>query len=400
MSFCCMKQHINAPDKKWCGECGSVIAGTIIDDYTILSYIGQGSSGTIYLARQHSLNNRQVVIKILNARWSQGKVNRFRQEAALLASLSHPYILPVYAYGVVQAPNQEATSSYSPYLVFPYIEQGSLDEVLVRENRRSMPLKRVIPLIEEIADALEYAHSKGILHRDVKPANLLLLGSHVILADFGVASLIEADQTHLRASLAGTPSYMAPEVWRYAPGRYSDQYALAVTCFRLLTGRLPWQEQNTSTPRNWLYAHCFVEPMSVLKYCPDVTQGIDIVLKRALAKDPHDRYPSVMAFTADLRVAADETQVNILPAVTPYIYSITHQHAAIPHFSQKEEVIQSTADTKGLMENPIPTVEETASIGQLQTIGETNPLSDMTGGRGWIWKGFVLNALICTLLTA
>ena len=89
---------------------------------------------------------------------------------------------------------------------------------------------------EEVADALDYAHSRGVLHRDVKPANILRVGSHVVLSDFGMAALIDADTSHLQASLAGSPAFMSPEVWRYNPGRYSDQYALAVVIYEWLCG--------------------------------------------------------------------------------------------------------------------------------------------------------------------
>jgi len=313
MPLCSKNQHITVPGNMWCSECGSLITGTQIDDYTILSYMGQGSFGAVYLASQQSLNNRKVVIKMLQSSWSQEHVYHFQQEAAFLASLSHPYILTIYAYGVLNN-RQDSSTSYAPYFVLPYIEQGSLDDVLAQEGKHTMPLKRVVTIAGELADALDYAHSKGVLHRDVKPANILCVGSHVVLSDFGVATLIDADTSHLQASLAGSPAFMAPEVWRCNPGRYSDQYALAVTCFRLLTGDYPWHNAE-GRMRDWTQLHCFVEPRSLHDHCPEICWGVDLALQRALAKDPHERYPSVGAFASDLRAAAEDTQMCIVPSL-------------------------------------------------------------------------------------
>jgi serine/threonine protein kinase len=313
MPLCSKNQHITVPGNMWCSECGSLITGTQIDDYTILSYMGQGSFGAVYLASQQSLNNRKVVIKMLQSSWSQEHVYHFQQEAAFLASLSHPYILTIYAYGVLNNQQGSATS-YVPYFVLPYIEQGSLDDMLAQEGKHTMPLKQVVTIAGELADALDYAHSKGVLHRDVKPANILCVGSHVVLSDFGVATLIDADTSHLQASLAGSPAFMAPEVWRCNPGRYSDQYALAVTCFRLLTGDYPWHNAEGRI-RDWTQLHCFVEPRSLHDHCPEISWGVDLALQRALAKDPHERYPSGGAFASDLRAAAEDTQMCIVPSL-------------------------------------------------------------------------------------
>ncbi len=311
MSVCCMHQHINIPGTIWCTNCESLIAGVRFDDYTVTSYLGQGSFGAIYLAQQHSLNKRTVVIKMSQGSWSQEAVVAFRQEAAILASLSHPYILPIHAYGLLHV-LLEDRSNYLPYVVLPYAEQGSLEDMLVQGRVGTLPLKRVLAIVEEMADALDYAHTRGVLHRDVKPANILLMGSHVVLSDFGVAALIDVETSHVRTSLAGSPAFMAPEVWQFCPGRYSDQYALAVTCFRLLTGKYPWHNPEGRI-KQWTYLHSFVPPRSLHDYSPELSKGVDLVLQRALAKDPHERYPSVSAFASDLRAAESDTQICFIP---------------------------------------------------------------------------------------
>ena len=313
MAYCFIERHVNVAGTMWC-ECGSLVAGTPVDGYNVISYLGHGTSGDVYLAEQRTLNNRKVVIKIAHRSWSQADIDNFRREAALLASLSHPYILPIYAYGVIYE-RRSPLFTYSPYLVLPYAEQGSLEEAFLRSGKRPWPLLRVVSMAQEIADALDYAHARGVLHRDVKPANVLQMGSHVLLADFSVASLIDADVSHVYAPLAGSPAYMASEVWRHNPGRYSDQYALAVTCFRLLAGEYPWAKMNEGNIQEWLHLHCHMPPRPLQAYRPNLPSAVDLVLQKALAKDPHERYETVQAFAADLLDASeDKTLVLNKPA--------------------------------------------------------------------------------------
>src|SRR5436853_4631991 len=175
MPLCCLKQHRNPLGKIWCTECTSLIAGASIGAYVIDSHLGQGStSAAVYLAHQPKLNNRKVVIKVLHSVASQESINDFRKEAAVLASLSHPYILSIYDYDIIEEVrvDQLGNYSYSLYLVLQYAERGSLDDIFKREGSRPWSLQRVLPIIEEVAEALDYAHSQGIFHRDVKPANI------------------------------------------------------------------------------------------------------------------------------------------------------------------------------------------------------------------------------------
>lgn len=313
MAFCCIQQHLNPANTMWCEHCESLIAGTQINDFKVISYIGDGSLSAVYLAEQQSLNERKVVIKILQQPWDQLHAEYFQQEAALLASLSHPYILPIHAFGIIyeqfRSPNINArfqTPTLFPYLVLPYAEQGSIAAAFVGEGRRPWSIDRVIPIVRDAAEALDYAHSRGVLHRDVKPGNLLQTGSHVLLADFSVASMIDANKSHLDAPWAGSPAYMAPEVWALAPGRYSDQYALAVTCFYLLAGNYPWQLVGETHVRDWLNLHRNVMPYPLYKLRPDLPPAVGFVLERALKKEPHERYPTVQAFATDLFTASRE----------------------------------------------------------------------------------------------
>src|SRR5579864_4668038 len=234
MAYCCIARHENKTGALRCRECGSLVAGAMIGDYRLLAFVGKGSTAEVYLAEQMAPIKRKVVIKMLSQALSDARLETFRREASVLASLSHPYILPIFSYGLLYR-----EPDYLPYLVLPFAERGSLADIMAREGQRPWSLNRVVPIAREIADALDYAHGQRVLHRDVKPANILYMGSHALLSDFSVATLIDAEESHLDAPWAGSPAYMAPEVWQLRPGRYSDQYALAITCFYLLAGNLP-----------------------------------------------------------------------------------------------------------------------------------------------------------------
>src|SRR2546422_7315184 len=158
MAYCCINQHHNEPGNIRCIECGSLIAGELVGDYRVVSYIGNGSYSDVYLAMQHSLNQRKVVIKVLHRSCSQRHVDDFRREAALLASLSHPYILPIFSYGVIHERTMVA-GNYLPYLVVQFAEQGSLAKSFERPGNRPWSLERVLPLAGRAAAAVADAQS-------------------------------------------------------------------------------------------------------------------------------------------------------------------------------------------------------------------------------------------------
>jgi serine/threonine protein kinase len=417
MPLCCLQQHRNPLGKVWCSECTSLIAGASIGDYVIASHLGQGNtSAAVYLAHQPKLNNRKVVIKVLHSVASQESVNDFRKEAAVLASLSHPYILPIYDYDIIEELRVDSLGnySYSPYLVLKYAEQGSLDDIFKREGNHPWSQQRVLPIIKEAAEALDYAHSQGILHRDVKPANILMFGAHIMLADFGVASLIDVDMSHLDAPWAGSPAYMAPEVWRYKPGRYSDQYALAVTCFRLLTGEYPWKIAIGGTAQ-WMHLHQYVAPYSLRTYRPDLPVAMGLVLQRALAREPHDRYPTVSAFAADLRRAAqDETQQLAPPPLLP-LPARSHAEGvpsptpglSVPSApAQRQRAQPAAPPSAGGSTSSIPSFSEDLHQNGKDPlnlkINISGPIVEEISQKlqqsRWSLQAFILNLVICTVL--
>lgn len=423
MSYCCIGHHLNNGDTLYCAVCGSLIEGMMIGDYRLLSYLGKGSAADVYLAEQPALHKRKVVIKILHRSWSEARVSNFQREAAALALLTHPYIVPIFAYGVLSKqgenmPKREDAEA-QPYLVLPYAEQGSLDEIIARRGKRPWSLTRVVTIAKEIAEALDYAHARGILHRDVKPANILQMGSHAVLSDFGVSALIDADISHLSSPWAGSPGYMAPEVWQLRPGRYSDQYALAVTCYYLLAAQLPWQRDNNTRSPSWTELHCFVPPRSILEVRPNLPLAVDVVLKRALAKDPHDRYPTVQAFADDLYVASqDITQVvGSLPArprnrkiVAQLAQTGTPAHVEEKHKDKEQQPMRLSAEGRlALQPAPMqPNAQHKVVIAPAPDVARRWHISDIStdmikaykNSDNWVWSAFILNLLICLLVAA
>src|SRR6266496_2542205 len=413
MLFCCINQHLNKPGNIRCAECSSLLAGAIIDDYRVVSYIGKGSTSDVYLAEQNSLLGRKVVIKILHRSCSEEHVDNFRSEAKLLASLSHPYILPIFSYGVIHE-RTTFSANYVPYLVVQFAEQGSLAESFEQQGNRPWTLERVITLAREVAEALDYAHSRNVLHRDVKPANLLQIGSHVLLSDFSVASLIDADASHLSTGLAGSPAYMAPEVWNLHPGRYSDQYALAVTSFFLLAGDYPLRKNGENNARSWQNLHCFATPSSLSAFRPDVPEAVNVVLQRALAKKPHERYPTVQAFASDLLVASQEITQQLNKAPRPDLGDVA-LFRPVPRNVQTDgkewreiqEVGVSLANapaTDAIAAPAIPPINQAwENVGkqavqmQDQDI-HTDEHNFPRYSNKWVWYSLLLNLFICLVL--
>ena len=415
MLFCCINQHLNKPGNIRCTECSSLLAGAIIGDYRVVSYIGKGSTSDVYLAEQNSLLGRKVVIKILHKSCSEEHVDNFRTEAKLLASLSHPYILPIFSYGVIYG-RSSFSANYLPYLVVQFAEQGSLAESFERQGNRPWSLERVVTLAREVAEALDYAHSRNVLHRDVKPANLLQIGSHVLLSDFSVASLIDADASHLSTGLAGSPAYMAPEVWGMHPGRYSDQYALAITCFFLLTGNYPFRNNESSNLRGWQHLHCYTIPISLGEYRADLPLAVNIVLQKAMTKNPHERYPTVQAFALDLLNASQEiTQRLVKPSIS--VLSPVTRFRPVEGNAQPNEkellelqpvgVSLANAPTTDPIAHPIiPVRTKHASWGRegknkplLHEVHMTTPKAPRRRSR-WIWCALLLSVFIYLMLIA
>ena len=258
---------------------GSTIAG-----YRIEGVLGQGQMGTVYLARSPDLP-RYESLKVLNRELSDDEAfeARFLREAEVVSQLNHPNIVTVYRRG---------HDDGHLWIAMEYVPGTDADSAL-RQGR--MPPARAVHIIEQIASALDYAHQRRVVHRDVKPANFLLSDEpsdheRVLLADFGVARYRGQNEISLAGSVIATVAYAAPEVLAGRPsdGR-ADLYSLGCSLYRLLTGQTPYPNGNTATV---IEAHLEQPPPRVTDLVPGLPRAIDNVIATAMAKDPARRYQS------------------------------------------------------------------------------------------------------------
>ena len=272
------------------------LAAELARQYDVLRLLGQGGMGTVWLARERSLD-RLVAIKVLASESvAIGDLReRFRREARIAARLAHPNIVPLYAFGETQD---------ALYLVMGYVEGESLAARIEREGK--LPRKVTLRLLSEIADALAFAHREGVVHRDVKPDNILIeaRSGRAMLADFGIARAEESASSVTMTGMAlGTPSYMSPEAaaGERVDGR-SDLYALAVVGYRMLAGKLPF----AGTSLQQLMAqHATAKPGDLALAVARPDRGVARVIMRGLEKEPAMRWASADDFRDMLRMEAD-----------------------------------------------------------------------------------------------
>jgi len=260
--------------------------------YQIEGMLGRGGMAVVYRAHD-PLFGRIVALKILAPHLGGAAqyTERFQREARAMARLQHPNILPVYDVG-----EQDGVA----YLVMQCVEGGSLHDRLALQRRAGyVRVAEMLAILEPVADALDYAHGCGIIHRDIKPHNILLTaGAYPYLTDFGLAKVIDQDGPGPALTLAnpliGTPAYMSPEQAQGQPldGR-SDLYALGVILYELFTGRVPFlRETATDTPLAVLLRHAGTPPPAPHTLNPAITPALEAVLLQALAKRPGERFPS------------------------------------------------------------------------------------------------------------
>ena len=260
-------------------------------DYELLEEIGRGGQGVVYRARQKSLN-RTVALKVIGlGRWaSTPHLKRFRHEAEAAASLEHPQIVPIYEIGERDG---------SCYFSMKFVEGGQLDEVVRRER---MSTRHAAELLVKIARTVQFAHQRGILHRDIKPGNILLdRQGEPHLTDFGLARLIEQESTVTNSfDVLGTPSYMAPE---QAAGHTkeltaaADVYALGAVFYQMLTGQPPFAGGTTYETIRLVME---TEPRNPRLWNPKVDVDLATICLKCLEKDPKKRYETAEALAQDV----------------------------------------------------------------------------------------------------
>ena len=280
------------------------LIGVTLGTCTLERVIGHGGMGAVYLAQQ-SRPVRTVAVKVLiptnNTEIEQREVflARFRREADTIAKLEHKNILPIYEYDEAVVDQEKVA-----YLVMPFIRGGTLRERIDETNRSGshIDLKLVVSYISQVADALDYAHSLGVVHRDIKPGNLLFhLDGRLLLGDFGIVRLKALPALTSVGSFLGTAEYASPEqISSNEIDFRSDIYSLGIILFELLTGSVPCTGPNPFV----VMAKKMRDALpSVRDYRPDLSPAIEAVVIKALAKNPADRFQSASAMAADLRAA-------------------------------------------------------------------------------------------------
>jgi serine/threonine protein kinase len=262
-----------------------------IGRYEIIEELGNGEMASVYLARDPFIK-REVAIKVLAYELTQDSLflNFFYQEAEAIASLEHPTIVPIYDFGL---------HGIQPYIVMRYMPNGSLER---RLKRRGLNRQELCDLMGRVAEGLDEAHTLGIVHRDVKPSNILFNQSYdAFLTDFGLAKFTTRKTGMTGALLVGTPEYMSPEQAQRLPvdGR-SDVYSLGVILYLILTGRHPFRHKTASRIAS---AHVSAPVPSVRSVIPELPAMWDEIIGRAMAKTPDGRYNTALALARDVAYA-------------------------------------------------------------------------------------------------
>lgn len=283
--------------------------------YNVKKVLGQGAMGLVYLADDPVIS-RQVAIKVIKAPPGENTeelLARFDREFRSAGTLSHPNVVTVYDVG---------QQDDSHFIALEYVHGQSLEETL--GSIRVLPLERVSDCITQICSALDYAHERGIVHRDVKPANILInAAGQPKITDFGIAKFVGGTSVTQSHNIIGTPTYMSPEQAQGSPVTgASDQFAVGVMLYRMLTGERPFIGENQTTV---MYRIVHEQPIPTNKLNPRISPALNDVVMKALAKDPSQRYPSCNALaeavnnaiahaSTDATVVAGAAGLAIIPS--------------------------------------------------------------------------------------
>lgn len=317
--------------------------GQQVGPYRVERQVGKGGMATVYLARHQSLD-RDVALKMLHVAYKDDDsfIERFRREAQIVGKLDHPNIVPIYDFADV---------GLHPYLVMKYIEGDTLKQYLRRT--KEVDLQDVMRIMTAVASALDFAHQRGILHRDVKPSNIMISNDgEPYLTDFGLARIASLGESTLsRDMMLGTPQYISPE---QAQGNReldarTDIYSMGIVLYELVVGRVPF---TGDTPYAIIHNHIFTPLPPPREMNPTITPEVEMVLMQALAKDPNDRFSSAGGMITAFKNAINRENITELSAsaVRPEAFA---EHAAK---SMQQPMIQSPLQQQtGSTSTPTPT---------------------------------------------
>ena len=287
--------------------------GVILDSFgpfRDLELVGRGGMSEVYRAR-HPVLHRTVAVKVLSQSLLEDQVarRRFEHEAQAISKLSHPNIVKLYEYKECDA---------VPYIVLEFLEGQSLSHILHKEGR--LPLQKARPILRDVAAALDFAHKQGIVHRDVKPSNVIVdqgtgdIAPRAVLTDFGIAKLYNLTQLTSTGTMLGTLDYVSPEQIRGASevDARADVYSLGVMAYELLTGQLPFEHKNAGA---LVMAHLMQPAPDPRNIVPDLPQPAAAALMRAMAKDPQERQASTGELVAEMWAREPDGDIGHLPGV-------------------------------------------------------------------------------------
>ena len=274
-----------------------------IDDYCLLRPLEDGGMAQVYLAYDMQ-TQQQVAIKLVeNGQFDEGL---FAREVRSMRSLDHPSILPLLA---------ARRSGRWSYLVTPYIAGGTLQD---RMDDQTLTFDEITSIFQQLTDALEHMHARGIIHRDIKPTNILLDGNNVYLADFGIASWQREEFVYFDEPMMGTPVYMAPEIYEGQVSRQGDLYALGAVLYQMLTGEVPFDDKDSN---NIYWKQKTTRPFPPSFINPNLSPALEQVILRALEKEPRDRFQTA----ADLALAYRQaTAPSLLERMTTTFTDMVH----------------------------------------------------------------------------
>ncbi|MEJ2487486.1 MAG: protein kinase [Anaerolineales bacterium] len=362
------------------------LEGQTFGNYHFLERIGRGGMAEVYKGHHQKLD-RAVAIKVLHSYLAEGEdfLGRFEREARSVANLRHNNIVQVYDFDI-------RDDHY--YMVMEFVSGGTLGDWLKR-NAGEIDLQEVLRIIEKVADALDYAHSQGIIHRDIKPSNILLdEGDGVYLTDFGIARIVSG-QTQFTATgaLIGTPAYMSPEQCRGEEiSHVSDIYSLGIILFEMLTGEIPYDSE---TPLSILQKHLTEPVPDIKRHRADLPHAFDTIISKALAKQAQDRYQSAGELAAALKEAVALTLSSTMEVAADVPDETTEETVVMEDETQKPTVMMDEAEPVGDIsrveeeeDDAVQQVEAVSAEGKSEQppIQTEKPVSEKAAKRSVPWK--------------
>jgi eukaryotic-like serine/threonine-protein kinase len=335
--------------------------GQQLGNYRLLHLLGQGGFANVYLGEHTHLNIRAAV-KVLHEQLEAQARENFLQEAKTIATLKHPQILRVLDYGMDDS---------TPFLIMEYAPGGTLRKK--HPHGSIVPLSMIVSYVKQVTAALQYAHDQQLVHRDVKPENMLVeVQGTIVLGDFGIAIPAYTTQKFSTQDVGGTPYYMAPEQCRGKARAASDQYALGVVVYEWLCGMLPFY--GTSAIEIAMH-HLMDTPTPLQQRISSVPLEVEQVILRALAKDPQQRFPSVQAFAQALEQAAHPKKSAI--AVLPLSILLSQQPDSHGHQSASQGNFQTSMQSTIATRPTVQIIKALPSAGTLLSTyhGHSNGIS-------------------------